>query len=96
MNPELTEWERTVREWKIEADSVIEKTYKNRIAATNIESSIRYLEIHQYELNEDDFNKIVGLDYAKDVLRLHLREVEDNIALLEERYSQLQDGPTSV
>ena len=43
--------ERTVREWKIEVDSVIENIYKNRTAATNIKSSIMYLEIHQYQLD---------------------------------------------
>lgn len=94
MNPELSERERAVREWSVEANSVRENLYKERIAASHIESAIDYLENHQYELNEEDFNKIIGLDYAKDVLRLHLREVEDNISSLKERRSQLQDGPT--
>lgn len=89
----LTERERIIREWNEEADNVIERTHKKRMTAANIDSIISYFEIRQYELNEEDFKDIVALDYAKEVLEAHLKEVQTDIEALEKRYLEIRDGP---
>lgn len=91
--PTLTNRERIIREWNTEVHNIIERIYKEEIEAANIESSISYLEIHQYQLNADDFAKIVGLDYAKEVLRAHLNDCRANIRMLKEKHMKLSDGP---